>query len=196
MYNPYLDQSLLIQDALFLEHGDRFVYGGDDLNLTGMALELLTGQSIFRLLYDNLQKPFGEPVSQFDLGSGSNFSAMYLAKVGQMLLQDGSYGEHRFYETGFIEQLWPKPIHEYAPKFEDRKAESGIGLEWMIDPPGPRAQGALGPNVLGHGAASGVLWRVAPAHDLVVIVGRNDFSSGSANEGWGSKFVEAVADDM
>jgi CubicO group peptidase (beta-lactamase class C family) len=193
LYNTYLDQSLLIQDALFLEHTKRFVYGGDELNLTGAALALTTGTTVFRLLYEQLQRPFAEPVTQFDLGAGAEFTAMYLAKLGQMLMQDGAYGEHRFYQPGFVKRLWPEAISKYAPDFEDKAVESGIGLTWMIDPPGPREQGVLGPNVVGHGAASGVLWRIAADHDLVIVVGRNGFKNGADNQRFGSKLVEAVA---
>jgi CubicO group peptidase (beta-lactamase class C family) len=72
------------------EHGAPYVYSGDDINLAEKALELLTGKPVIALLYEQFQRPFAEPVSQFDLGTGTRFTAMYLAKVGQMILQDGA----------------------------------------------------------------------------------------------------------
>src|SRR5882672_4370221 len=106
-----------------------------------------------------MEKSFAEPVLQTDLGAGGSFNVLYLAKVGQMLIQDGSYGDQRFYTPGFVRSLLPRRMAEFAPELDDSKLEAGIGLDWMVDPPGPREQGVLGPNVIGHGASSGVTWR-------------------------------------
>ncbi|HEX9618894.1 MAG TPA: serine hydrolase, partial [Polyangiaceae bacterium] len=196
LYNAYLDNDLMIQDAAFAEPLKAFIYGGNAVDLAGKALELVTGQSIFRLLYENLQKPFGEDVTQFDLGVGDRFTALYLAKIGQMFVNDGAYGEHRLFKPGFLRALWPKRIADYVPGFEDEAAESGVGLSFMVDPPGPRQRGALGPNVLGHGSGSGVAWRIAPEHELVIVVGRNGFEAWQKNEEWSSRFVQAVAESL
>ena len=169
LFNAYLDNALLVEDAAFARPGKQFRYNGDDVNLAGKALEMVTGQSIWRLLYENMQRPFDEPVRQLDLGFGDAFTAMYLAKVGQMILQDGRYGRYRFFKPGFLESLRPRRIAEFAPELDDPKIEAGIGLAWMIDPPGARERGVLGPNVIGHGASSGAIWRVDPDHDVIIV---------------------------
>ena len=193
LFNPYLDNALLLQDAIFTDPGTVFHYNGDGFNLAGRALELLTGQSIFRLLYEQSQAPYGETVSQFDLGFGDRFTALYLAKIGQMFLQDGAYGPYRLFTPGFVKSLYPRPIGSTAPRLANPEIETGIGLTWMIDPPGDRARGVLGPNVLGHGAGSGTMWRVALDHDLVIVVGRNQFKDGGQNEQWCTKLATVVA---
>jgi CubicO group peptidase (beta-lactamase class C family) len=130
------------------------------------------------------------------MGFGRAFSATYLARVGQMVLQDGAYGGKRYYSPGFLKTLWPKPISESVPGFEGQD-EWGIGLEWMVDPSGPRSEGALGPNVIGHGAASGSVWRIAPDHDLVIVVGRDGFAGGwGDNERRIDRFVVGVAETL
>jgi len=196
LLDPYLDQSLLTADVAFARPGTRFVYGGDELNLTGKALELVTGQTVQELLRDQLQAPFGEPVVQHDLGVGTRFTARYLAKIGQMLIQDGVYGEHRFFRPGFVRELWPRRVADFAPALDDPTLENGIGLEWKIDPPGPREQGALGPNVVGHGSASGSVWRIASDHQLVIVVGRDAYASPSDNETFTTRLVQAVAEGL
>jgi CubicO group peptidase (beta-lactamase class C family) len=196
MFNTYLDNALFTEDAVFARPMARYVYNGDDINLTGKALELLTGQSIWRLLYEQMEAPFGEPVSQLDLGCCGSFTAMYLAKVGQMILQDGRYGPFEFFKPGFLEALRPKRIADFAPDVEDKKKEAGIGIEWMADPPGPREKGALGPEVIGHGAASGTAWRVDGAHQLVVVIGRDGYRDWHANEEWTTKFVKSLAESL
>jgi CubicO group peptidase (beta-lactamase class C family) len=194
--NAYLDNALALQDARFSEPRARFRYNGDDLNLAAQALELTTGTHAFRLLYDNLQQPFDSSVLQFDMGFGHAFSAIYLARVGQMVLQDGAYDGKRYYSPGFLKTLWPKPISESIPGFEGEE-EWGIGFEWMVDPEGPRSQAALGPNVIGHGAASGSVWRIVPDHDLVIVVGRNRFAGAwGDNERRIDRFVVGLAETL
>jgi CubicO group peptidase (beta-lactamase class C family) len=195
LFNAYLDEALAIQDARFAKPLTTFVYNGDDMNLTGKALELVTGQSIFRLLHENLQRPFAEDVTQFDLGAGDAFNAMYLAKVGQMLIQDGAYGAHRLYSPGFLPHLLPRRIADHAPEVADKNAEWGIGLTWMTGP-GERAKSPLGPNVVGHGAASGTVWRIALDHQLVAVVGRYEFKDGGEHEAWTEKLMTRLAEDL
>lgn len=196
LFNAYLDNALLTQDGAFVTPLEKHRYNGDGYNLTGKALELLTGRSIWRLLHENVQKPFAEPVTQFDLGFGERFTARYVAKIGQMLLQDGSYGAHRFYSPGFVEKLRPERVAEHAPGFADKELEWGIGQTWMIDPSGPREQGVLGPNVFGHGAASGSIFRVDPDHQLVVVIGRNDHAGWGENEKFARSFMKTLAEGL
>ena len=196
LFNAYLDNALLIQDAVFTEPGTVFHYNGDGFNLAGRALELLTGRSTFRLLYEHVQKPFGEPVTQFDLGVGDSFTAMYLAKIGQMFIQDGAYGSYRLFSPGFVKSLYPRPIANTAPKLINKEIETGIGLTWMIDPPGDRDRGVLGPNVLGHGSGSGTMWRVDLDDQLIIVVGRNSYTDAAANDEWITKFATAVAEQI
>src|SRR6185436_14353972 len=193
LFNAYLDQSLLLEDSLFVEPLRIHHYNGDGYDLSGQALELITGQNIWRLLYENLQKPFGEPVTQFDLGFGARFSARYLGKLGQMLLQDGQYGTHRFYSPGFLAQLRPERVAAHAPGFGDEKLEWGIGQVWMPDSSEGREHGVLGPNVIGHGAASGSVFRVDPDHQLVVVIGRDRFRDSAENDRFTASFLQTLA---
>jgi CubicO group peptidase (beta-lactamase class C family) len=195
LYNAYLDNAFLVQDSAFVEPLRRHRYNGDSYNLTGKALELITGKTMWRLLYENVQKPFGEPVAQFDLGFGDRFTARYLAKVGQMLLSDGAYGDQRLYSPGFLAQLLPQRVADHAPGFPDHELTWGIGQTWTVDAPS-REQGPLGPNVFGHGAASGSIFRVDPDHQLVVVIGRDAHAGWALNERLAAKFIRALAQEL
>ena len=63
-------------------------------------------------------------------------------------------------------------------------------------PAGSAGPGDSGPNVLGHGASSGAIWRIDPDHDLVIVVGRSGFNDGPQNAVWATKLAAAVADGL
>ncbi len=197
LYNPYLDNAFLVQDTAFVEPLREHRYNGDSYNLTGKALELITGKTMWRLLYENVQKPFGEPVAQFDLGFGDKFTARYLAKVGQMLLQDGAYGDQRLYSPGFLRQLLPQQVAAHAPGFPDQKLEWGIGQTWLPDSPDEsRDKAPLSPNTFGHGAGSGTIFRVDPDHQLIVVIGRNGNAGWGTNQRLAAKFIASLAQGL
>lgn len=197
LYNAYLDNAFLVQDTAFVQPLREHRYNGDSYNLSGKALELITGKSMWRLLYENVQKPFGEPVAQFDLGFGDKFTARYLLEVGQMLLQDGAYGNQRLYSPGFLRELLPQQVAARAPGFADQKLTWGIGQTWLPDSPdGSREKAALSPNVYGHGAGSGTIFRVDPDHQLLVVIGRNAHAGWGTNQRLAAKFVAALAEGL
>jgi CubicO group peptidase (beta-lactamase class C family) len=197
LFNPYLDNAMLVQDLAFVTPLERHQYNGDSYDLAGKALELLTGKTIWRILHENLQQPFNEPVTQFDLGFGDRFNARYLAKVGQMLLQDGAYGRYRFYNPGFLAKLLPEKVASHVPGFADQTLEWGIGQTWEPDAPGDdRAKAPLSPNTFGHGAASGSIFRVDPDHDIVIVIGRNQAKSSGKNDEFAATFARTLAEGL
>jgi hypothetical protein len=113
-----------------------------------------------------------------------------------MILQDGKYGRYQFYKPGMVQKLFPKRFAEFAPDATNKTFERGIGLSWMMDPPGARDKGVLGPNVIGHGSASNSVLRVALDHELVVVIGRNRANDRNQNNIWVTKFMKILADGM
>lgn len=191
LYNAALDNNFLTQEFMFAKPGTAHLYNGDGYNLAGKALEVTTGKTFFRTLYETMQKPMGESVTQFDNGFGDKFSARFLAKVGMMLIQDGAYGDQRFLSPGFVKKLTPYRVSDVVKGFPDANLEWGIGLTWMRDEGEP-----LGKNVFGHGAASASVWRVAPDHDLVVVIGRDGFKDYAGTGGWAAKFMKVLAEGL
>ena len=88
-------------------------------------------------------------------------------------------------------------VAAHAAGFPDEKLEWGIGQTWAPDAPGgDRAQAPLGPNVFGHGAASGSIFRVDRDHQLVVVIGRNAHAGWGQNERLAAKFIQSLAQGL
>jgi CubicO group peptidase (beta-lactamase class C family) len=66
----------------------------------------------------------------------------------------------------------------------------------LPDPAGAREKGVLGPNVIGHGSASGSVFRIDRDHDLVVVVGRNQFKDYTQNDAWAARFMTVLASGL
>jgi len=69
-------------------------------------------------------------------------------------------------------------------------------LRYVLHPPALWEKGVLGPNVIGHGAASGVTWCIDRDHDLEVVVGRNGFKDYRTSDEWQTKFVKTLAEGL
>lgn len=188
LHNPLLENAFWVDRLAFETPGVAHRYGGDGNNLAGKAMEALSGKTMLELLYENIQAPFDEPVTQYDLGFGSRFTARYLGKVGQMLLNEGSYGDWLFFTPETYRKLLPVRLADYYPELPDRQLTWGVGLTPMLDTPP-----ALGPNVIGHGAASTSVWRVDLDHDLVLVIGRNGAKEWDHAVQWTNRFVEELA---
>jgi CubicO group peptidase (beta-lactamase class C family) len=173
LFNPLLDQAFAVADLPFVTPGVARLYGGDGNNLAGKALELLTGRTVFELLHENIQAPLAaEDTLQVDLGFGSAFRPLFLARLGQMLLNGGAYGDRRFFSAATLAELLPRPQQPYNPGLAADSPEWGVGIEWMHDIFESGQQPVAGGRVYGHGSASTSVFRVDPERELVVVVGR------------------------
>lgn len=152
--------------------GTVYQYGGDGNNLAGLAMELLTGTPMPLLLRENLFAPLGTDISQHDLGWANQATAMEVARVGQLLVNKGSYGDWELFTPETYAKILPRKLSPLLPDLQDKTLEWGLGLSWMTDPDGPRDKSALGPNVIGHGSASSSLFRVDLDSGLILVSGR------------------------
>lgn len=198
LLNPYLDNNLNVQAFSLAQPRLSRRYSGDGNNLAGMAMSLLTGTDMVTLLHQNILDPLGEGlVTQMDLGFGSGYTADFLARVGQMLLNRGSYGPYRFYSPETFDLILPKRLIDYAPTLDDPELEWGIGMEWMMDPANADpADAYLGPNVIGHGSATASTLRVDLDHDLIVVIGRDDSGDYAATIERNSEFVRILSEGL
>ena len=108
--------------------------------------------------------------------------------------QDAAIARSEIAELAALAQLRPERVAAHAPGFPDEKLEWGIGQVWMPDPSSEgREHGVLGPNVIGHGVASGSVFRVDPDHQLVVVIGRDRFRDSAENERFTARFMQTLA---
>ena len=160
VHNPWLENTLALvikDDTVGQEHR----YNGMGYDLAGKVMEVITGKSVFRLFREYLYDPLemNDTVHDWDLGFSCQSTAYDLAKVGQLLLNGGSYGNLQFFSPETLEKILPKDLNEFYPGV-DRKW--GIGINYQD------RNGLISDNVLGHGSATSNTFWVVPEHDLVI----------------------------
>lgn len=179
--------------------GKEHRYNNMDTELTGKAMELITGKSVLRLIKDHLFTPLGMTHSRIsDVCHGSECTALDVAKFGQMLLNRGAYGDTRFFSEETFQKMLPVKLRAYWPgaAFD---LPWGMGLTYFNDRD-PRAgkdgvpanKTLLSRKTFCHGAASGAVLRVDPENEVVVTLVREKNMEGDAYKANLAKFLLAV----
>ncbi|MFB3893622.1 MAG: serine hydrolase domain-containing protein [Phycisphaerae bacterium] len=141
-------------------------YQGVGHALAGKIMEMISGQSVPRLFRQCLLDPLGCRGFVCNHTSYGSFgSAMDLARIGQMMLNGGSYGGLRFTGPRAIAQLMPIPGRD---RFEpDKTVRWGVGMK-LFDSDG------LSDAHYGHSGATGSFLKIDPAYDMVLAHTRHD----------------------
>ena len=201
VHNPWLD-NVIANGLPYLKPGDALVYNGVGYDLAGKVMEVVSGKSILRLMHENFFGPLGMKNTTIDDMGGATTTtrstAEDLARIGQLLLNKGSYGELDFFSPEAFEKLLPQPLNRFYPKI---KSEWGIGLVWMRqrhpkagENDVPADKTVLSRNVIGHGAASSAILRVDLDNDLVITQTRN--RAGIAYKKYVVQFLMAIEDGL
>ena len=160
VHNPWLENTLAlaIKDKTV---GTKHQYNGMGYDLAGKVMEVVTGKSIFRLFREYLYDPLemNHTVHDWDLGYSSQSTAYDLAKVGQLLLNGGSYGNLQFFSPETLEKILPKDLNEFYP---------GVNRKWGIGINHQDRNGLISKNIIGHGSATSNTFWVSLEHDLVI----------------------------
>jgi CubicO group peptidase (beta-lactamase class C family) len=194
MHNPWLD-NVILNGMEYLTPGSIHKYNGMGYDLAGKVMEMVGGKSIFRLMHENFFEPLGVRNTTIDdLACATQSSAEDIARMGQLLLNRGSYGDRVFFSPETFEKLLPKPLSDYYPGID---GERGIGLVWMrTDDPDagkdgvPEDKTLLSKDTIGHGAASSAILRVDLDNEIVVAQVRN--TAGPKYHEFLYKFLEAI----
>jgi len=103
-------------------------------------------------------------------------TAADFAKIGQLLLNHGAYGEFTFFSPRTFESLLPQPLNRFYPAINK---DWGIGITWMRQkhPEAgmngiPSDATVLSRNVIGHGSATSAILRVDLDNELVITQSR------------------------
>jgi len=201
VHNPWLD-NVIANGLSYLKPGDALVYNGVGYDLAGKVMEVVSGKSILRLMHEDFFGPLGMKNTTIDDMGGATTTtrstAEDLARIGQLLLNKGSYGELEFFSPETFEKLLPQPLSRFYPKI---KPEWGIGLVWMRqrhpkagENDVPADKTVLSRNVIGHGAASSAILRVDLDNDLVITQTRN--RAGIAYKKYLVQFLMAIEDGL
>lgn len=177
LHNPWLD-NVIANGLELLRPGKVHNYNGMGYDLAGKVMEVVSGKSIFRLMRENLFDPLEmkNTVLEEDLGFSCFSTAGEFARLGQLLLNQGSYGDLEFFSPQTFAQILPKPLSQYYP---DIDKDWGIGITWMrqAHPDAgtngvPKDATILSRNVIGHGSATSAILRVDLDNDLVIAQSR------------------------
>jgi len=178
-WNPALENYLahILPD---LKVGETFEYNRLGYALAGKVMERLTGRAVPYLCDEYVFKPLAMRHSVVDNTYGSLYStALDLARLGQMLLNRGSYGELSFFSEATFDKMLPQKLDRINSKLD---RSWGIGTA-------PLSGNGLSEKTFGHEAASGAIFRVDPVNDLIIVSARN--RTGSSYERHAAKLLEA-----
>ncbi|WP_395745647.1 serine hydrolase domain-containing protein [Prosthecobacter sp.] len=174
-------------------------YNNMDTELTGKAMELITGKSVLRLIQDHLFTPLGMSRSRVsDVCHGAQCTALDVAIFGQMLLNQGAYGNTRLFSKDTFQKMLPVRLRAFWPgsKFD---IPWGMGLTYFNerDPRAgqdgvPANKTLLSKNTFCHGAASGAVLRVDPENEIVVTLVREKNLEGDAYKTHLARFLLAI----
>ena len=141
-------------------------YQSTGLALGGKIVEMISGELHPDYYRKHLLDPLG--CKDTDCGGtsgGATTTADDLAKVAQMLLNGGGYGNLRFLKEETVRQLAPLPGRDRIGP--DKKIRWGIGTK-LYDSDG------FGAGAMGHSGANGAFILIDPERELFVTMTRTD----------------------
>jgi CubicO group peptidase (beta-lactamase class C family) len=163
----------------------KYEYDGAGLDLSCKILELISGETLPQFFQNHLLRPLGCENTDVNNASGSAQSVpLDMAKVAQMLLQKGKYGNMQFFSEDTFKQMLPQPVTIKNPPWD---GNYGIGTGFF------KGEG-LGEGTFAHGAASQAFTRIDPVNDMVIIMTRN--RAGSNFDKYKKGFFKTIVDNL
>ena len=185
---PDLEERL----ALVLPHlpiGQGYQYTSTSLELAWALASVATGESISTFARDHLTGPLGcRHTEVFNTGGATQSTAHDMARIGQMLLNRGAYGDQRFLSAGNFEEMLPQRLTKtLGPYTNDRIW--GVGtMPWKVE--------GLSPFTFGHKGYYRSTAFVDPVHDLVVVMLRVDPPTGKKYDQYHPRFLKAIVEGL
>jgi CubicO group peptidase (beta-lactamase class C family) len=194
--NPHLE-NIILGGIDVNEPGKTYNYSGMGFDLTGKAMEIVTGHSALHLYRDYLFEPLGMgDVPMEHASSGARLTARELGSLAQWLVNRGSYGELEFVSPATFAKLLPEPLSRRYPGVTE---EEGIGMHWIRPLKAGAKAGSTRPEDLiftaatvGHGSLAGCILDADLERGIVVAQVRK--AAGLRYTEWSTKFFQAIAD--
>jgi CubicO group peptidase (beta-lactamase class C family) len=169
-----------------LEVAKRYAYNGAGFALGGKIIEAVTGEAVPVFYRRHLLEPLGMRHTTARGTSGdAESTALDMARLAQMLLNRGAYGNMRFLRPETFERMLPRRLTSVLGP--DAETVYGFGTACFEG-------SGLGEGTFGHGAASSATLRIDPQNKLVITVCRN-----RAGRNFGRHhraFIQAIVDGM
>lgn len=195
IYNPYLD-NVVANGLGYLHPGARQEYTGMGYDLAGRLMEAAGGKNVLRLVHENLLGALGATnTSVGDLAGLWYSTSEDMARIGQLLLNRGSYGNLEFFSPETLERFLPIDLKTIYP---DVDVSWGMGMVWMPEPVTdaglveevPADATVLGKRVISHNASSGAIFRVDFDKELVIVQMRDQ--EGERFKEYTHRFLQAI----
>ncbi len=155
-----------LQDS-FAEPGETWQYVSIDTHVIGMVIRGATGRGVADLLMEKIIGPLGLERDGYYITDGTgvafalgglNFTTRDYARFGQMILQDGKYGENQIVPAGWI-------ADSTAASAPTQPGKIGYGYQWWIP------VGAHDGEFMGRGIYGQYLYFDQPKGVLIVTTG-------------------------
>jgi len=175
---------------------EKYEYSGTGMSLACKILEAVSGESLGSFYRNHLLDPLGcEHTTVADASAGARSVPLDYARICQMLLNKGTYGNMRFMSEETFRKLLPRPLADvYGPQAAHW---SGVGLEpggaigigtKILPEPG------LSDQTFGQEGATKPTIRIDPEHELVIVMTRNGVGTNFAK--YHPRFIEAIVKGM
>lgn len=143
--------------------GRTYQYNGTGFAIAGKVIEAVSGEALPQFLRKHVLEPLGcEDTDVSGTSQDGQSTALDLARIGQLLLNGGAYGDFRFFEYEAMQELLPRPL---SPGIPGTYRQYGMGTRRFPNE-------GLGEGTFGHGASSSTIFRVDPENKLVIVVAR------------------------
>ncbi len=140
--------------------GETFSYHRAGYALAGKIMERVSGRAVPYLFQENIFIPIGMRSAYADNTYGGLYcSAIDLARLGQMLLNKGTYNGVKLFSDETFSKMLPIQLAQGNRKW-------GVGTSAM-------GGNGLSDESFGHAAASGSIFRIDPKNELIIISARN-----------------------
>jgi len=170
----------------YLKVGEKHGYNGAGYALAGKIIEQLTGEAQPVYARKHLLDPLGcDHTDIVDMSAYTQSVPMDMARIGQMVLNKGAYGDQRFFSPETLEKMMPVKLD--AILGPDTEVVWGIGAVYM-PPPG------LSPKTFGHGAASAANFLIDPDNQLVMVMTRDQM--GPRYWEFNDRFFKIIAEGL
>lgn len=167
--------------------GEGYQYTGTSLELAWALASTATGESISTFARDHLFAPLGCTRTEVrNTGGATQSTSLEMARVCQMLLNRGGYGDMRLLAEPVAAEMLPRRHSKtLGPYANDRPW--GMGTHpWKTDD--------FSPLAFGHAGYFKSTVFIDPAHDLVVVMLRQ--GAGTNYDKYHPQFLKAIADGM
>lgn len=179
-YTPMVQDTdaMMAELARFAEPQRRFEYNTAACEMGARVIELVSGEPLATFYHRHLFGPLGCTGTTARGAGGDGMSIpLDMAKIGQMLLNKGAYGDKRFLSEEAVERMLPSSLADLPEASRPWSREAwGIGVAVMADEAAGEVNpyAAFGRQAFGHGAASTATFVIDPTRELVVVVTRNE----------------------